>query len=237
VNLHLILGLPGDDLAGFGRSLDFAERAVRHLGADRVGGVRVFWLVVTPGSELWERRDELGIRIRERGVPYALATRGFDEPERASALRRLQDHAVAPWCVVDGPPELLECHVRPGFELVAGYLVPEQAPPAATGHRVAPEVLRALVAPLAPGRPLRRGWQVGAFDTVGGWPVVELRDAVGARVLRLQLATAGTFATAMARTARWDVVWLGPSPALLADPEVRRLLDAFTDLVRQNETG
>jgi hypothetical protein len=133
VNLHLILGLPGDDLAGFRRSLDFAGRAVDRIGRHRVGGVRVFWLVVTPGSELWEQREPLGIRVREHGVPYALATSGFDAPDRAEALRALQTHAVAPWCVVDGPSEVLADHVLPGFEQVVGHLVPKDPPPAVTG--------------------------------------------------------------------------------------------------------
>jgi radical SAM superfamily enzyme YgiQ (UPF0313 family) len=78
--LDLIYGLPGDTLGGFFKSLDFAlSLAPNHLD--------IFGLSVLPGTELWEKREELGLEA-EIDPPYALKSHalspgkpGFSELE------------------------------------------------------------------------------------------------------------------------------------------------------------
>jgi hypothetical protein len=82
--LDLIYGLPGDTLGGFFKSLDFAlSLAPNHLD--------IFGLSVLPGTELWEKREELGLEA-ELDPPYALKSHasspgrpGFSESEMAQA--------------------------------------------------------------------------------------------------------------------------------------------------------
>lgn len=81
--LDLIYGLPGDDLAGFRDSLDFAlSLEPNHLD--------VFRLAVLPGTVLWERADGFGLE-RERMPPYrTLSTPTFPagDLEKAEDLAR-----------------------------------------------------------------------------------------------------------------------------------------------------
>jgi radical SAM superfamily enzyme YgiQ (UPF0313 family) len=70
-SIDLIIGLPGDDLAGFKRSVDFV--ADHELQDD----VQIFPLAVLPGTDFRRRHGELGLRF-EAHPPYTVtASRGF----------------------------------------------------------------------------------------------------------------------------------------------------------------
>jgi len=71
-SIDLIIGLPGDDLQGFRRSVDFV--ADHGLQDD----VQIFPLSVLPGTDFRRRHRELGL-VFETHPPYAVASsRGFD---------------------------------------------------------------------------------------------------------------------------------------------------------------
>jgi len=76
--LDLIYGLPGDTLAGFKESLDYAlSLAPNHLD--------IFPLAVLPGTELAERREALGL-VADEEPPYLLKRHAsFEEADMASA--------------------------------------------------------------------------------------------------------------------------------------------------------
>ncbi|MCE1195556.1 radical SAM protein [bacterium] len=78
--LDLIYGLPGDTLAGFRESLDYAlSLAPNHLD--------IFPLAVLPGTELAERREALGL-VADEEPPYLLKRHAsFGEADMASAAR------------------------------------------------------------------------------------------------------------------------------------------------------
>ena len=70
-SIDLIIGLPGDDLQGFMRSVDFV---VDHGLQD---DVQIFPLALLPGTDFRQRSRELGLRF-ESHPPYTVtATRGF----------------------------------------------------------------------------------------------------------------------------------------------------------------
>jgi MoaA/NifB/PqqE/SkfB family radical SAM enzyme len=70
-SIDLIIGLPGDDLQGFMRSVDFV--ADHGLQDD----VQIFPLSILPGTDFRRRSRELGLRF-ENHPPYTVtATRGF----------------------------------------------------------------------------------------------------------------------------------------------------------------
>lgn len=81
--LDLIYGLPGDSLAGFRRSLDYAlGLGPNHLDA--------FRLAVLPGTVLADRASELGLE-HDPDAPYLVrAAPGFDSEALAAAERLAQ---------------------------------------------------------------------------------------------------------------------------------------------------
>lgn len=113
LNLHLILGMPGDDLAGFRRTLAFVHRLLQRFPQQRLPVVTVFWMIVERGSFFWRRREALGLRTSSEGVPYVLATEGFDQSDLLRAAQALQDQPHADRFRLDGPRELLDGGVDP----------------------------------------------------------------------------------------------------------------------------
>lgn len=118
-NLHLILGLPGDDLAGFRRTLAFTGRQLERLGPARLPIVTVFWMVVEYGSPFWRDRERLGIRVQTPGVPYALEVAGFPQEDLVEAARAVQAHPFADRFRMDGPRSLIEGVVPRGRMITA----------------------------------------------------------------------------------------------------------------------
>ena len=73
-SIDLIIGLPGDDLAGFMRSVDFV--ADHDLSED----VQIFPLAVLPGTRFRRRRRQLGLRC-EAHPPYTVTATSTFSPE------------------------------------------------------------------------------------------------------------------------------------------------------------
>ncbi len=95
--LDLIVGLPGDDLPGFRRSVDFI--AEHGLNED----VQVFPLAVLPGTEFRARSRELGLHYTPE-PPYTVTrTEGFGPEELLAAWDYAEDRLQA--CFFP-PPEL-----------------------------------------------------------------------------------------------------------------------------------
>ncbi len=107
-NLHLILGMPGDDLRGFGRTLAFVDRLLERYGPAQLPVVTVFWMIVEQGSYFWRTRAELGLSVRSTGVPYVLASGTFPKRDLIRALDEIQEQRHAARFRLDGPRELLE---------------------------------------------------------------------------------------------------------------------------------
>lgn len=78
--VDVILGLPGDTVDGFLRTLDFVDS----LDAT----VMAFRLVLYPGSEYHARARELGFTLRPGRIPFVAEAPGFsrDDIDRLSAL-------------------------------------------------------------------------------------------------------------------------------------------------------
>jgi len=105
--IDLIVGLPGDDLAGFRRSLDFL---VAHGLQNRV---QVFPLSVLPGTAFRRRSAELGLRYHPL-PPYAVeATEGFAAEDLAQAFAEAEQR--------------LEVALRPPPDLDLAYRFPGDA--------------------------------------------------------------------------------------------------------------
>ncbi|MDH5492013.1 MAG: radical SAM protein [Myxococcales bacterium] len=116
----IVLGLPGDREESFRHTLDtLMEWTEPDAGGVRaIGTVLVSLLQVYRGSLLWQRREELGLRIRERGIPYLIESPTWSmqtlarskahlvelmrrDPERlkaAEAIVLMEAHGgLAPW--------------------------------------------------------------------------------------------------------------------------------------------
>lgn len=78
--VDVILGMPGDTVDGFKRTLDFA--------ASLDVNVLCFRLMLYPGSDFHRRREELGLKMRPGLMPYVAETPTFkaDELDRITEL-------------------------------------------------------------------------------------------------------------------------------------------------------
>jgi radical SAM superfamily enzyme YgiQ (UPF0313 family) len=78
--IDLIIGLPGDDIEGFGESVDFVARH------DIYDDVQVFPLAILPGTEFRQRSRELGLRF-EAHPPYTcIESPGFSGEDMLMAF-------------------------------------------------------------------------------------------------------------------------------------------------------
>ena len=73
-DLQLIYGLPGDTLASFRRSLDFAARL-------DPPALSVFVLMVLPGTELWRKAEAIGLRYDSEPPYYVRSHPGMSEAD------------------------------------------------------------------------------------------------------------------------------------------------------------
>ncbi len=96
--VSIVLGLPGDDEASFLETLDvlLGWTSPRHPEVPAaVGAVLVSLLQVYRGSTLWARREELGLRFREPGIPYLLESPSWPTAAlartKAALLKRMAD--------------------------------------------------------------------------------------------------------------------------------------------------
>ena len=85
VVVGLIAGLPGDDLCGFSRSLDFLRTEVPDAR------IQVFPLAVLPGTKLREESACLGIQALDRPPYTVLETRGFSGEDLRSCFDLFED--------------------------------------------------------------------------------------------------------------------------------------------------
>jgi radical SAM superfamily enzyme YgiQ (UPF0313 family) len=109
--LDLIYGLPGDTLSGFKKSLDFAL-SLYPTNLD------IFRLSLLPGTTLYERRKELGLKARTEAPYLVESTPGFTPQamEEAENLAKYTDlfynkgRAVAWFIQVLRPLNLMPAH-------------------------------------------------------------------------------------------------------------------------------
>jgi hypothetical protein len=113
IDLHLMIGLPGDDLAGILRTLDFTARQLDRFGPERLPHVTVFWMVVEQGSHYFRHRERLGLVVQEPGMPYVLSTARLPRADLVAAARAIRDHRLASRFHLEGPRALLEGIVPP----------------------------------------------------------------------------------------------------------------------------
>ena len=225
--LSIMLGMPGDDLEGFRSTLDFVAEVAERKGKPRVRMARVHWMLIAPGSKMWSLADRHGLVIAQPGVPYVLGSSTFSRDQLIAALHAMREHPRSDLFVwKDAEPLGMLDPALPSMFVAGGDHI---------GGRVArqisqTEVLQAI-RPLEPGRWLRHEWRVGAFEHRHGWPVVVLEGPGNKRVM-LQIRPRDAEPRPLARTRRFDLVWL---PSGGEGPEQHRLVKALVELIRSNE--
>lgn len=170
--VSLMLGLPGDTEAGFARTLDALLERAR---AGEVGAVLVSLLQGYRGSRLWARREALGLRFKEPGIPYLLEGPSWPAAALARAKALLVRRMAA-------EPALLKAAEAIVLMEGGGGLDPWLAPRRA----------RALLARWPRGE-AREGW---AFERLG-----LLRDTGHALALRFRWFEGGEARVLLVRRA------------------------------------
>lgn len=88
----IVLGLPGDDEESFRETLETLLERTRPRSPGTqptIGAVLVSLLQVYRGSGLWARREELGLRFKEPGIPYLLESPSWPREALARTKRYL----------------------------------------------------------------------------------------------------------------------------------------------------
>jgi len=230
VTVSVMLGMPGDDLDGFRRTLDFIAQQADRPGAQRIRSARVHWMLIAPGSHLHKHAARHGIRLAPSGIPYVLGTDTFPEQDLIRALQVLHEHPRSDLFIwEDAEPVKMLGADLPRMISAGGDHLGGRAPRRITDS----DVLRAI-RPLEPGRPLRRGWRVGPIVRQHGWPVVVL-EGPGDRRISLQIRARDAEPHPYARTATFDLVWIASEESGEPRPEEQRLVAAFAELLRTND--
>lgn len=225
--VSIMLGMPGDDLDGFRRTLDFVAGLAERPGRPRIRAVRVFWMLVAPGSTLWRRARRFGLSIASPGIPYVLGSASFPTRDLVSALRLLHDHPRADLFVWEDAEPLS----RLDPDLPALFAARGDHLGGRAGARLDDDDALRAIRPLAPGRALPGGGVVAPLEHVSGYPVIVVESPAGQRV-RLQIRPAGAEPRPYCRTRSFDLVTL----PLEGPPEnAQVLLGLLVELIKRND--
>jgi hypothetical protein len=232
VTISVILGIPADGLDGFRRTLDYLARLRERGRRDRIKAVRVFWMIVTPGSVFDAQRDQLGIETVQPGAPYLRASTSFPERDLVRAVRLMLEHEARDLILWEDP--------WPGRHL-AGLedLTPPSRPAARLGIEAEGGLdLGRLLPELAPGAELAQGWVLRGRTTTEGWPVLRLEKQ--GRQLEVQVRRRDAARPCFLRTPRHDLLWMAPrggrdAGALGSDPSIGPLLEWIAAEIERHE--
>jgi uncharacterized Fe-S cluster-containing radical SAM superfamily protein len=98
----VILGMPGDTIAGFKRTLCYLEGLSRNPDTP-IGAVLVSLLQVFPGTLMHDKAGRLGLRTIEKGIPYLSSGPGWRARELKEALLFLQRLRLSSPLPIKGP--------------------------------------------------------------------------------------------------------------------------------------
>lgn len=228
VTPNIMFGMPGDDLEGFRRTLDFVATLAERTGTGRspkIRGARIHWAIVPPGSYFSENAANFGLEIHGRGVPYVLGSDTFPRGDLVRGLELIREHPRADLFIWEDaePVRILGCEV-PDMVSPGGGRVGGPAP-----ERIDDEAVLGAIAPLTPGRRIR-GWRVEPLGRRHGFPEVTLSGPQD-RLIQLGLRPRETDPHPLARTRRFDLICDHES----ASAEESNLLTALIRLISKND--
>lgn len=228
IHLSIMLGIPGDDLAGFKRTVDLIARMSEGGPRPRIKSVRVFWTLVPPGSFFAEHRESLGIRTPSRGMPYVLHTHSFPESDLQEAMVFLGQHRLRGLFLWDDPqpsryfPRLagLDLQRRPSLHSELG------------DSRQALARLHALLPWSSSPRVLGGGWALKSTFVLEGWPTLSFEK--GKRCVVIQVRARSKDGPFFVQTPRHDLLWIAERGAPM-DPELPSLMGFVAGELRKRE--
>jgi radical SAM superfamily enzyme YgiQ (UPF0313 family) len=92
VQVTIMLGIPGDTLDGFIKTIDFLESiAFSRTGKRQISEVLVFLMIITEGSFFSKHRDKYGIQTKGKGIPYLTGCNSFPHNDIEKAIRILRE--------------------------------------------------------------------------------------------------------------------------------------------------
>lgn len=228
----IILGIPGDTLDGFIRTVDYLAALAENGRRRRVGRVHVFWMMIVPGSPLAARKAELGIKTASPGVPYLLECNSFPASDMVRALTYLTRHPARDLFVWHEADPSLHLADAPGM---AQYSDCDVVARPAANIQMGREQLLELLPQARPGGELVPGWLLRDLACCEGWPVLMLERS-GKR-LEIQVRRRAEGVPAYVSTVMYSLSWVtGPGRAEDAfDADTDRLLRDLAEQIRQRE--
>jgi hypothetical protein len=230
VTPNVMFGMPGDNLDGFRRTLDYIQKLAEMPGPQRIRHARIHWTIVPPGSYFANHAERYGICVHPVGVPYVLGTEQFPEADLRRGLHVIASHPRSDLFVWEDAEPLR----------ILGGDIPDMLAPGG-GKLGAPAAVRiedgevlAAIKPLVPGRPMPRGWAVGPIERQHGFPVIVFKGPHG-QCLRTQLRPKDTEPHPVARSRFYDIVCTTAIGSDASAAEQRSLLRALVDLLARNQ--
>lgn len=226
VTPNMMFGMPGDDLEGFRKTLDYVAALAERPGPQRIRHARIHWAIIPPGSYFSEHADAYGIQVHPTGVPYVLGTSKFPPDDLRRGLHLIANHPRS---------DLFAWEDAEPLRILGGD-IPDMLAPwvgrlgSPAPKRITDEEVLAAIRPLVPGRPMPRGWHVGAIERAHGVPVVVFQGPDG-RDMKTQLRMRDTDPRPLARTLSYDIVSMG-APANEGEKEMQR---ALVELIARND--
>jgi len=222
-----MLGIPGDDLDGFKRTVNLIGQMSQGGPRQRIGSVRVFWTLVPPGSYFAEHRDSLGIRTPARGMPYVLHSTSFPEASLQEAMAFLGTHPSRHLFCWDDPQPSRYFPALAGLDLHRRG--PQQAPAAS---RQSLEHLHAVLPWSSQPRALGGGWSLTSTFLHEGWPTMSFQK--GIRRVVIQVRDQAHDGPSYLQTEHHKLLWLTEgSPRM--DPELPKLMGFVAGELRKRE--
>jgi hypothetical protein len=213
----VVLGLPGDTLDGFRRTMDYLGELSTEPAGSPIGAVLVSLLQVFPGTTLWRRREALGVKLPDRGIPYVRGVGTFPRADLQRALSYVNRLRVRYPLFVKRPEG-------------AHTLLEPRAPGPA-------DDLRRLLQPWAPGA-FRAGWLLRALTPLldgDGIAVLTFAQPAARALVRVRLDRRTAARAGFAQTERFNVYHQGEVPRSLLGPSLDALMREVVGLLRRNE--
>lgn len=233
VVVSIILGIPGDTLDGFRETVEYVTRLSDDSGGRRIAAVRVFWMMVPPGTFFAERRAELGMRIAARGAPYMLGCESFPAEDVAEAFRFLETHPRRSLLLYDdaSPARHLPGLDGPGPRAQARSARGRDA--VTSEHELTLDGLRALLPTLEAGRTLPGGWKVEELALSEGRAAVRVRS--GGRAVTIQFRRRSEGGPHFVRTKTTDILSVSRGGGAV-EPGVAAVMQWLAAEIRKSET-
>lgn len=233
--VSVILGIPGDTFAGFRETIDYLADLAHKGGRQRIRNVRVFWMIIAPGSSLATQKEELGIITAPKGVPYLYRCNTFTEAHMRLAFQFLANHPARNLFLWDDADPAGHFDQLPSLTPATQQTNEESRMPAMGPVHLDLQELGRLLPMIRPGVRTASGWEVRQLSVREGWPSICMERGNQRMEIQVRKRSAGN--PAFVNTRLFALSWMGTlgGDSLSADGSVQQLMMGLAKEIQKRE--